>query len=153
MNPYLLGGVMADVVTQGFIAGVDVSEALVAVCERRYQPLVRAGRLELSSAPVESLPYPSGCFSKACTANSLFYWSDALQALREKHWVLEEGGRLVVCATRRRSIENKRFAAHGIGLYEDEEVCEMTEQVGFPRVEMSRASDRHREFMCIVGGK
>jgi hypothetical protein len=67
--------------------------------------------------------------------------------------VLEEGGRLVVCATRRRSIENKRFAAHGIGLYEDEEVCEMTEQVGFPRVEMSRASDRHREFMCIVGGK
>jgi ubiquinone/menaquinone biosynthesis C-methylase UbiE len=85
MNPYLLGGVMADVVTQGFIAGVDVSEALVAVCERRYQPLVRAGRLELSSAPVESLPYPSGCFSKACTANSLFYWSDALQALRENH--------------------------------------------------------------------
>jgi SAM-dependent methyltransferase len=144
---------MTGVVTQGFVAGVDVSEAMVAVCERRYRTLVRAGGLELRSAPAESLPYRSGCFSKACTVNSLFYWSDALQALREMHRVLEESGRLVVCATRKRSIENKRFAAHGIGLYEDEEVREMMERVGFEKVEMGQASDRHREFVCLVGEK
>jgi SAM-dependent methyltransferase len=75
---YLLGR-MAGVVTQGFVAGVDVSEAMVAVCERRYRPLVRAGRLELRSAPAESLPYRSGCFSKACIACSkrVAGWSSA----------------------------------------------------------------------------
>ena len=149
---YLLGR-MAAVVTQGFIAGVDISEAMVAVCERRYQSLARAGRLDLRCAPVEMLPYPSAYFNKACTVNSLFYWSDALRALGEIYRVLEDGGRLVVYVTRKGSIENKPFAAHGIGLYEDEEVCGMLERVGFGKVEMSKASDVHREFICIIGRK
>ncbi|NOZ06474.1 MAG: methyltransferase domain-containing protein [Chloroflexi bacterium] len=123
---YLLGR-MAAVVTHGFIAGVDVSETMVAVCERRYQSLVRAGRLELRCALAESLPYSSDHFSKACTVNSLFYWTDALRVLEEIHRVLEEGGKLVLCVTRKQSIENKRFAGHGMGLYEDEEVCQMME--------------------------
>ncbi|HSQ26568.1 MAG TPA: methyltransferase domain-containing protein, partial [Anaerolineales bacterium] len=149
---YLLGR-MAAVVTQGFIAGVDISDAMVAVCERRYESLVRAGRLELRCAPVEMLPFPPDYFNKACTVNSLFYWSDALQALGEIYRVLEDGGILVVCVTRKGSIEYKRFAAHGIGLYEDEEVCGMVERVGFGKVEMIQASDVHREFICIVGKK
>ncbi len=149
---YLLGR-MAAVVKQGFISGVDISDAMVAVCERRYQSLVRSGRLELRCAPVEMLPFPPAHFNKACTVNSLFYWSDAVRALGEIYRVLEDGGRLVVCVTQKGSIENKRFAAHGIGLYEDEEVCGMLERVGFGKVKMSQASDMHREFICIVGSK
>lgn len=149
---YLLGR-MADIVAEGFVAGVEISGVMVAECERRYRSLVKTGRLELRCAPAESLPFSSGRFSKACTVNSLFYWADAPRGMAEIYRVLEEGGRLVVCVTRKRSIESKRFARQGLGLYEDEEVCQMMEGVGFERVEMSQASDRHREFICIVGGK
>lgn len=149
---YLLGR-MAGVVTQGCLAGVDASRTMVSVCERRYRSRIKAGRIELRCAPAEALPYSSGRFSKACSVNSLFYWADAPRAMAEICRVLEAGGRLVLCVTRKRSIEGKRFARHGLGLYEDEEVCTLMEGAGFAHVEMNRASDRHREFLCLVGLK
>ncbi len=63
---YLLGRIAAALTT-GFVAGVDVSPAMVALCRRRYRSLVQAGRLELHCAPAESLPYPAGHFSRLCT--------------------------------------------------------------------------------------
>ena len=149
---YLLGRI-ANVVPQGFIAGIDVSELMVTRCERRYRPAVMTGRLELRCTPVESLPYSSGYFTKACTVNSLFYWKDIPRGMAEIYRVLEEDGRLVVCVTRKQSIESKRFARHGLGLYKDEEICRMMEQVGFEKIEMNKASDKHREFVCIAGVK
>jgi len=149
---YLLGR-MAAVVTDGFLAGVDVSPAMVAFCEKRYRSLVEAGKLELQCAQAESLPYPDGHFTKACTVNSIFYWEDAPQALSELHRVLEEGGVLVMCFTCKRCIEDKEFARHGLALYEDGQVCQMIESAGFDKMDMTQASDRHREFLCIVGRK
>ena len=144
---------MATVVTNGFLAGVDVSETMVSLCERRYKPLVEAGRLEVKCAAAELIPYPSGHFSKVCTVNSLFYWKDTRQAMSELCRVLEKGGRLVVCLTCKKCLENRSFARHGIILYEDNEVCRIMGEAGFERMELHRASDRHREFVCIVGEK
>ena len=118
-----------------------------------YRSLVKTGRLELRCATAEFLPYSTGFFSKACTVNSLFYWTDAPHGLKEIHRVLEGGGKLVLCVTSKQSLENKRFASHGLELYEDDELCRMMEGAGFEIVEMSQASDRHREFVCIVGVK
>lgn len=149
---YLLGR-MANVVTDGFLAGVDISLAMVAFCKKRYRPLVEAGKLELQCAKAESLPYPDGYFTKACTVNSIFYWEDAPQALSELYRVLEEGGVLVMCCTRKKCMEDRKFARHGLALYQDGEVYQMIESAGFDGMDMTRASDRHREFLCMIGRK
>jgi ubiquinone/menaquinone biosynthesis C-methylase UbiE len=149
---YLLGR-MAAVVTDGFLAGVDVSPAMVGFCEKRYRSLVEAGKLELKCAKAESLPYPSGHFTKACTVNSIFYWENAPQAISELYRALEAGGMLVMCFTCKRCIEDKKFARHGVALYEVDQVCQMMESAGFCEIGMTRASDRHREFLCVIGRK
>jgi SAM-dependent methyltransferase len=149
---YLLGR-MATVVTDGFLAGVDVSPAMVAFCEKRYRSLVERARLELKCAKAESLPYPDGYFAKACTVNSIFYWENAPQAISELYRVLEEGGVLVMCFTCKRCIEDKEFARHGVALYEADQVCQMMESAGFSEIGMTRSSDRHREFLCTTGRK
>jgi ubiquinone/menaquinone biosynthesis C-methylase UbiE len=148
---YLLGR-MAAVVTDGFLAGVDVSPAMVAFCEKRYRPLVEAGKLEFKCAKAGSLPYPDGYFTKACTVNSIFYWENAPQAISELYRVLEEGGVLVMCFTCKRCIEDKKFARH-VALYEADKVCQMMESARFREMDMTRASDRHREFLCVIGRK
>ena len=149
---YLLGR-MATAVTDGFLAGVDVSPAMISFCEKRYRSLVEAGKLELQYAQAESLPYPDGHFTKACSVNSIFYWKDAPQALSELYRVLEVGGMLVICFTRKRCMEDKEFARHGLALYEDGQVCQIIESAGFDEIDMTQASDRHREFLCIIGRK
>jgi ubiquinone/menaquinone biosynthesis C-methylase UbiE len=149
---YLLGR-MAAVVTDGFLAGVDGSPAMVAFCEKRYRSLIAAGKLELKCARAEALPYPPAYFTKACTVNSIFYWESAPQAISELWRVLAENGRLVICFTSKRSIEDRAFVRHGIAVYETDHVHRMMAAAGFHAIGMTHASDRHREFVCLHGSK
>jgi len=148
---YLLGR-MSTIVTNGLLVGVDVSPAMVAFCERRYRSLTSDGKLELRCAQAESLPYPSGHFTQACTVNSIFYWQNVQQALCELWRVLAEGGTLVMCFTCKASLEKRGFAKH-IGLYEADDVQEMMVSCGFQGIRTRHFSDKHRKFVCMTGSK
>lgn len=146
---YLLGR-MARTVTQGLLAGVDVSPAMVASCMRRHSALVRAGRLELRCAPAEEIPYPSCHFTRACSVNSIMYWHDAPRAIAELRRVLVPGGRLVLCFTCRESLQGRAFARHGVTAYGRRDVVRMLHMSGFGTVHAERLADRHRAFWCIT---
>ena len=147
---YLMGR-MAAVVTEGRLAGVDVSPAMVDVCSSRFRALIQASRLDLQCASAESLPYPDGHFTKACTVNSIFYWPDAQQAIHELSRVLEPGGRLVTCFTSPESLQGKSFSQHGLRLYQVEQVEQMMRTAGLAQVSVTRHADRHRQFWSMVG--
>jgi len=149
---YLIGR-MAAVVTEGRLAGVDVSQAMVDVCSKRFHALIETGRLDLQCSSVESLPYPDGHFDKACTVNSIFYWPDAQQAICELSRVLEPGGRLVMCLTCPESLEGKSFSQHGLRLYQAEQVEQMMRTADLAQVNGTRHGDRHRQFWSMVGQK
>jgi SAM-dependent methyltransferase len=146
---YLLGRI-AEAVTAGFVAGVDASEAMVAYSKRHLQSLVGLGRLEVCCARAEALPYPTERFDKVCSVNSLFYWSDARQALGECARVLKAGGVMVLCFTAKESLQNKRFARRGLALYDPGDVQAMMESTGFAEVTTELLADRHRRFWCMT---
>jgi ubiquinone/menaquinone biosynthesis C-methylase UbiE len=149
---YLLGR-MATVVTEGFLAGVDVSSTMVAFCERRYRLLVKTGKLELKCVKAESLPYAADYFTKVCTVNSIFYWENAPQAIVECYRVLKEDGLLVLCFTDKKSLSHKEFTHHGVALYEADEVQQMLVSAGFQEIDRTRFQDKYREFWCLQGKK
>ena len=64
---------MAPVVSEGSVAGVDVSPDMVTVGAKRLASLVGAGRVELRCATAEALPYDDGHFTKACTVNTVYF--------------------------------------------------------------------------------
>ena len=78
------------------VVGVDASETMVRHARRRNRAAVRAGRAEIRRADAARLPYPDGSFTKAGTLNSLQFWPEPDQGLRELCRVLEPGGRVAV---------------------------------------------------------
>jgi SAM-dependent methyltransferase len=149
---YLLSR-MSTVVTEGFLAGVDVSPAMVARCEKRFASLVQAGQLELKCARAESLPYPNEHFTQVCTVNSIFYWQNVPQALAEFWRVLRDNGLLVMCFTCKASLEKRGFAKHGVAAYDAEDIRQMIEAARFHDICIRLNSDRHRAFVCLTGQK
>lgn len=147
---YLLGR-MSAITTNGLLAGVDISPAMVARCERRYRSLIQQGKLELRCAQAESLPYPAEYFTKACTVNSIFYWQDVQRGFSEFGRVLIKDGLLVICFTCKESLENRRFAKH-VSLYEADDIERLAGSSGF-KTDTRQLSDQHRKFLCITARK
>jgi len=144
---------MADVVTDGLVAGVDLSPKMVSFCDRHYRPLIQAGGLEVRRATAEDLPYPSAFFTKACSVNTIFYVSEPGLAISELWRVLAAGGVLVICFTSKKSLQKRRFARHSLSLFEDDEVRGLMQSSGFREVCMVPGTDKHRQFTCAVGRK
>ena len=146
---YLLGR-MLPALTDGLLAGVDVSPAMGAYVARKHMEAVDAGKLALACASAESLPFATATFTKACSVNSVFYWRDVELGLAEIGRVLARGGTFVVCLTCKASLEKRPFAA-AIRLFEPAEMEGLMAVHGFQDIGATYHSDRHRQYACITG--
>jgi SAM-dependent methyltransferase len=81
--------------TQGLVVGVDHSPVMIRQARRRNRAAVRAGRVRLVHAPVESLSV-DGPFDAALAVNTVGMWPDPLARLRELAALLRPGGRIAV---------------------------------------------------------
>jgi len=149
---YLLERAGAAVVA-GEVAGVDASPEMAAFCGRRYRSRVQTGRLRISCAKAEALPYPSAYFTRACTVNTIFYWQDAGRAIEELWRVLATGSIAVICFTSRECIQDRPFSPYGLTVYTSAEVETLMATVGFRQITVDRGTDRQRAFLCVTGRK
>jgi len=87
---------MAERVGRGQVAGVDSSELMVRQARQRNAAKVQSGQVSLTMGSVSALPYEGRSFDKVVTVNSIHFWPDMVQGLREVGRVLRAGGRLVI---------------------------------------------------------
>jgi len=80
------------------VVGVDRSAVMVSQARRRNRRAVRAGRVELVTAPVEHLPDFDELFDKALAVNTVGHWDDPVDGLTTLRRVIRSGGRIAVVA-------------------------------------------------------
>jgi len=81
----------------GFVAGVELSDAMMRAAARRNRAAIRRGQMELRRGSVSALPYEDGRFDKVCTVNTIYFWPDPERDAAEILRVLRPGGTAVVC--------------------------------------------------------
>jgi SAM-dependent methyltransferase len=74
------------------IAAVDHSSTMIRQARRLNEGAVRAGHLSLLQAAASGLPFADGAFDKVFTINSVQYWPEFGENLKEIHRVLRPGG-------------------------------------------------------------
>ena len=149
---YLLGKVL-EVLSDGFVAGIDGSPEIVEFCSKKFKSFVKEGKLELKSADVESIPFISENFTKVCSVNTIFYFPDASKAISEFWRLLQSNGKLILCFTVKKDLKNKKFTKYGIKLYEVYEIEKLMKYRGFQNIKTTSGSDKYRDFVCIEGTK
>ena len=80
----------------GFVAGIDLSEVMVAQASKRNAAAIRAGRVLLQQGAESPLPFKDNKFDKAFAVNSMQFWSKPMEGLQEVRRVLKPGGRVVI---------------------------------------------------------
>jgi ubiquinone/menaquinone biosynthesis C-methylase UbiE len=85
---------------EGRVAGIDLSETMLAMAHRRNRALIEAGRVDLRLGTSDRLPFADANFDAAMTTNSLHLWPDSQRGLMEMRRTLRAGGRIAVAITR-----------------------------------------------------
>jgi ubiquinone/menaquinone biosynthesis C-methylase UbiE len=83
-------------VPDGFVAGIDHSATMVRQSSSRNRKGLEAGRVSVTRASVDLLPFPDNHFDQVFTINSMMFWPDPAAGLREVKRVLKPGGRVSV---------------------------------------------------------
>lgn len=147
------GGDMLDriaaIVTEGLIAGVDISEEMVDFCRQRLHRAVQPERLDLRPASVEALPYADSDFDKACAVNTIYFWPDTTQGLNELKRVLRPGGTVCIGFTDAKSMQE--MEQHGFSLFDPKEMEWALELAGFTHIAFDKRTDWRGDFYCASG--
>jgi ubiquinone/menaquinone biosynthesis C-methylase UbiE len=61
----------AELVTDGFVAGVDPSPLMVSQATEGNRTIIELGRVEIHHASALQLPFPEGSFTKAFAVNNV----------------------------------------------------------------------------------
>jgi arsenite methyltransferase len=99
-GPGLLTAEMAQGVgPAGHVTGLDVSDAMLALSQRRCGDLNGTGRVSFVKADATALPFPDATFDAATSIQVYEYVADLPSALAELHRVLRPGGRALILDT------------------------------------------------------
>jgi len=134
------------------LVGVDLADDMVAQGRRRFAAELRTGRLELVQAAVEHLPFATGRFDAACTANCVYFWPDLDAGLRELARVLRPGASLVVAINAPEALIAAGFAARGLHTLGADELARRLQAAGFTDARARRMPDPGSHGAWIVQG-
>jgi arsenite methyltransferase len=133
--------------------GVDFSPDVVLEGVRRFEGMIRAGRMNLICADVAELPFRDGLIDAICTTNTIYFWPDPVRALRSLRRVLSANGRLALGfsgATKMRDFDS--VTQHGFTLYEPDRVQLLLEEAGFAQVRTigQTGSSSQGDYVCLA---
>ena len=99
-GPGLLVAEMAQAVgPAGHVTGLDISDAMLALGQRRCVDISGAGRASFIKADATALPFADSAFDVAVSIQVYEYVADLPTALVELHRVLRPGGRVLILDT------------------------------------------------------
>jgi SAM-dependent methyltransferase len=101
-GPGVAVAALATRAVRGTVIGVDHSQVMIRQARRRNRAAVKAGRVRLIHAPVESLAIDDGQFDAALAVNTVGMWPEPTARLRELARLLRPGGRIALVSQPRR---------------------------------------------------
>ena len=139
------GGVALDLIldrTDGLVAGMEVSDAILARGRRRFRRQIEEGRLELMLGGVAEIPYADARFDRALSTHTISFWRDPAQGLREIHRVLAPHGRVVLATECPEDLGRRSYDRHGFRIFRDDELVGLLGTAGFSDVAVEREGTR-----------
>ncbi len=122
---------------QGKVFGIDTSEEMLRVAERRCGAFVRQGVVDVRLGTVERMPFPDGAIDKALSVHTLYFWPDPLTAMAELRRVLRAGGHLALCFRKSSPEARAAFPASVYRFYGVDEVLDLLRAAGFAELTMN----------------
>jgi ubiquinone/menaquinone biosynthesis C-methylase UbiE len=136
--------------SEGFVAGIELSEEMVVNSRERFQDLIKTGRLEIRQGTIESLQFPDTYFNKACTVNTVYFWSDLDTCFAELFRVIRPGGQLILGYTADKEVRGAGLDQCGFIPYSTDELKVALVARGFKPGSLQSGSDKRGAYFVLT---
>ena len=136
---------LASRATRGLVVGVDHSQVMIRQASRRNRAAIRAGRVRLIHAPVQSMSVTGGPFDAALAVNTAGMWPDPPARLRELAGLLRPGGRIALVSQPRCPGATAATSAAAA-----KELAGLLTEAGFERLRTDTL-DLDPPVACVIG--
>jgi len=151
------GGVSFDLVlpliSGGCLHGFDLSPDMLRQRTRERGADIAAGRLELRTGNVVTMPYADAGMDRAFAVNVIYFWPEPVAALKELCRVLKPGGRLALGVRSKAAMQKLGLARPPFRHYEDAEYRKFFIDAGFSHFEIAATMLANVETQALIGVK
>ena len=141
-------------VPEGFVAGVDVSAAMVRMASRHNRELIKNGRVEITCTDSTHPPYPDHQFDSVLSVHTLYFWSNPDAHLREIHRIMKDRAHFVLgCRSAADTQITAQFPASIYRFYTLEEATALLTTTGFQAVTAEHHQVSSGNMLFLLGQK
>lgn len=126
---------------RGQVFAIETSTEMLARVRRLFIVPRLQGRLRLEQARVEKLPLGDAMFDAVMSLNTIMFWTDVDEGMRELARVLAKGGRLVLGLPDPELLQRGGFAARGFRIVVPERLGDRLPGYGFELLELRRTAN------------
>ena len=142
---------MLKITPNGCVDGVDYSQASVDQSIRLNSRAVSEKHSSIKLASVSDIPFEKGGYDAATAFQTVYFWPDIVNDMREVYTMLKPGGKFMVCNMAKKSDKHpdrykKLIKETEIMLYSDTELTAHMQHAGFRNITFYKSRAR----MCSL---
>lgn len=141
--------VLRDRLPRGVVAGVELSDTMVHQARLRFRHEISTGQMDISSGRASRIPVDDAQFDRVLGINTIYFWEDPMDALREIARVLKPGGMLLLGVGDKSWMETQPWVWHGFRMYEQTQLERLVERAGFRNVRTRPVKGESGEFLLL----
>jgi len=125
---------MADIVNKGLIEGIDFSETMVAIAQKRNKKYIDKGKIIIKQGDFEKTSYNDNSFDKICSANTIYFWKHPDNYIKKISKILKPGGKLVLGFADKEYLQRKKLSRNIFQFYSKDDIKQLLKRNGFSNV-------------------
>ncbi len=122
---------MAQQIDKGLIEGVDFSNVMVSIAQKRNKKNIAKGMVKIFEGNFDEMPYEKEKFSKACSVNTLYFWPAPVHTAEKIAEILKPNGKLVLAFEDIEQLKQRKLNQEVFHIYSKDEVQNLLINAGF----------------------
>ena len=120
------------------IYGIDISEDMVRTASEKNKKGIENGDIHLSTGDCCEMQFEDNYFDIITTMNTIYFWNDTTQGLREIYRVLKNNGVFYNAALTKEDLDKAFYTKNGFKKFEKKDFSRMGKEAGFKKISFKK---------------
>ncbi|MBL6995270.1 MAG: class I SAM-dependent methyltransferase [Desulfobacula sp.] len=122
---------MARKINHGCIEGIDISNTMVSIAQRKNKKYIADGKVQILACNFDEMPFKNKKFTKICSVNTIYFWPEPENTAKKIAGLLSPGGKFVVAFEDIDQLERRNLNRNVFQLYSKSDVIDLLINAGF----------------------